>query len=540
MFPDLQTPEEMDDLAALDALDVAGAPALATDAKLSGDATPPPKNAAHGRVSRKRKETQQTDPSRTDPSAASTAAPLIAKGARGNHASYGATAPFGGFSEVSGPQSPTRGPEVRQTKKSAAAAAANRAMYASVESVKSLADDEARARAIDAAKAARSTPPTSPANATPAADEKADAEFDAFLREIDEDAPGSDHPYQPLASESSDGEASDRVLRAPPNPWAGDPRAAEGAAASPGPDFPRLGAMTLGMTSTRSPEKRSPKTSPAKGAPNAKDPRPPSSAATRAGASFKASMAAAAAAAAGSVKDSEPAAGGHGGPSDDEISADALEEELRRNARDDEEILRAFQASARADEQRAAAEAGNKNDRKQKRGAIRAEFLGDDEDDDDGHEIVGEDVFERAAARAMANKEETGSPVRRAPPEQASSQSAFDGPGWIGAGADSSSLGGFGAFGPRSNSAHTSVLAVDGSSDEEQERERVAAGRPARVPAFDDDDDTSDPDSTDADSIYDVFKAAAGPGPGPGDGTGGGEAGGDAEPVRVRVQPRAR
>ena len=102
MFPDLQTPEEMDDLAALDALDVAGAPALATDAKLSGDATPPPK-AAHGRVSRKRKETQQTDPSRTDPSAASTAAPLIAKGARGNYASYGATAPFGGFSEFPGP-----------------------------------------------------------------------------------------------------------------------------------------------------------------------------------------------------------------------------------------------------------------------------------------------------------------------------------------------------------------------------------------------------------------------------------------------------
>jgi len=513
MFPDLQTPEEMDDLAALDALDVAGAPALATDAKLSGDATPPPK-----KVSRKRKESlaQTTDPSRQTGGPASTAAPLIAKGARGNYASYGATAPFGGFSEVSGPQSPTRGPEVRQTKKSAAAAAANRAMYASVESVKSLADDEARARAIDAAKAARSTPPASPTKATPAADEKAEAEFDDFLREIDEDAPGSDHPYQPLASESSDGEASDRVLRAPPNPWAGDPRAAEGAAASPGPDFPHLGAMTLGMTSTRSPEKRSPKTSPAKGVPNAKDPRPPSSAATRAGASFKASMAAAAAAAAaGSVKDSEPAAGGHGGPSDDEISADALEEELRRNARNDEEILRAFQASARADEQRAAAEAANKaNDRKQKRGGIRAEFLGDEDDDDDGHEIVGEDVFERAAARAMANKEETGSPVRRAPPEQASSESAFDGPGWIGAGADSSSLGGFGAFGARSNSAHTSVLAVDGSSDEEQERERVAAGRPARVPAFDDDDDdTSDPDSTDADSIYDVFKAAAGPGP---------------------------
>lgn len=63
-------------------------------------------------------------------------------------------------------------------------------------------------------------------------------------------------------------------------------------------------------------------------------------------------------------------------------------------------------------------------------------------------------------------------------------------------------------MGPRSNSAHTSVLAVDGSSDEEQERERIAAGRPTRVPAFDD-DDTTDPDSTDADSIYDVFKTQA-------------------------------
>ena len=126
------------------------------------------------------------------------------------------------------------------------------------------------------------------------------------MREIDED-----HPNQPLASDESDeGEASDRVLRAPPNPWAGDPRAAVGAAASPGPDFPPLGAMTLGTaTSTRSPG-ASPKTSPAKVVPNAKAPRPPpSSAATRAGASFKASMAAAAAAAAGSVKDSEYAAG---------------------------------------------------------------------------------------------------------------------------------------------------------------------------------------------------------------------------------------
>ena len=508
MFPDLQSPEEMDDLAALDALDVAGAPALATDAKLSGDATPPPKTSR--RVKRSRvDEKSQTDPSRTDPSGAEgapapTAAPLIAKG---NHASYGATAPAGPvlLSGGSGPRSPTRGPEVRQTKKSAAAAAANRAMYASVESAKSLADDEARARAIDAAKAARSTPPASPAKvATPSADEKAETEFDAFLREIDED-----HPYQPLASdESDDGEASDGVLRAPPNPWAGDPRAAVGAAASHGPDFPPLGAMTLGTAAaTRSPEKPSPKTSPAKVVPNAKDSRPaPSSAATRAGASFKASMAAAAAAAAGSVKDSEYAAGDPTMGSDDGIPDDALEDELRRNARKDEEILRAFRASARADEQRAAAEVATQPAGADRR--IRAEFLGDEDDDeDDGHEIIGEDVFERAAVRAMANKE-VGSPARRPPPSsQSASQSAFDGPGWIGAGADSSSFGGFG-MGPRSNSAHTSVLAVDGSSDEEQERERIAAGRPARVPAFDD-DDTTDPDSTDADSIYDVFKAAA-------------------------------
>ncbi len=511
MFPDLQSPEEMDHLAALDALDVAGAPALATDAKLSGDTTPPPKTSR--RVKRIRvDEKSRSDPSRTDPSGAegppaSTAAPLIAKG---NHASYGATAPAGPvlLSGVSGAPSPTRGPEVRQTKKSAAAAAANRAMYASVESAKSLADDEARARAIDAAKAARSTPPASPAKAaTPSADEKAETEFDAFLREIDEDAPGSDHPYQPLASdESDDGEASDRVLRAPPNPWAGDPRAAVGAAASPGPDFPPLGEMTLGTAaSTRSPEKPSPKTSPAKVVPNAKDPRPPpSSAATRAGASFKASMAAAAAAAAGSVKDSEYTAGDPTMGSDDGIPDDALEDELRRNARKDEEILRAFRASARADERRAAAEVATQPAGADRR--IRAEFLGD-EDEDDGHEIIGEDVFERAAVRAMANKE-VGSPARRPPPSsQSASQSAFDGPGWIGAGADSSSFGGFG-MGPRSNSAHTSVLAVDGSSDEEQERERIAAGRPARVPAFDD-DDTTDPDSTDADSIYDVFKAKA-------------------------------
>ena len=243
------------------------------------------------------------------------------------------------------------------------------------------------------------------------------------------------------------------------------------------------------------------------GGSNAKDPRPPpSSAATRAGASFKASLAAAAAAAAGSVKDSEYTAGDPTMGSDDGIPDDALEDELRRNARKDEEILRAFRASARADEQRAAAEVATQPAGADRR--IRAEFLGtEDDDEDDGHEIIGEDVFERAAVRAMANKE-VGSPARRpSPSSQSASQSAFDGPGWIGAGADSSSFGGFG-MGPRSNSAHTSVLAVDGSSDEEQERERIAAGRPARVPAFDD-DDTTDPDSTDADSIYDVFKAAA-------------------------------
>jgi len=45
---------------------------------------------------------------------------------------------------------------------------------------------------------------------------------------------------------------------------------------------------------------------------------------------------------------------------------------------------------------------------------------------------------------------------------------------------------------------------VDGSSDEDQERARVASGVPTRAVAFDDSE--SDPDSTDADSIYDVFK----------------------------------
>ena len=85
-----------------------------------GRCYPPPKT-------RESKETQRTDPdpSRTDPSAASTAAPLRG-GARGNYASYGATEPFGGFSEGRAPVS-DEGPEVRQTK-SPPQAAANRAM----------------------------------------------------------------------------------------------------------------------------------------------------------------------------------------------------------------------------------------------------------------------------------------------------------------------------------------------------------------------------------------------------------------------------
>ena len=45
---------------------------------------------------------------------------------------------------------------------------------------------------------------------------------------------------------------------------------------------------------------------------------------------------------------------------------------------------------------------------------------------------------------------------------------------------------------------------MDGSSDEDEERARVAYGVPTRAVAFDDSE--SDPDSTDADSIYDVFK----------------------------------
>ena len=238
MFPDLQSPEEMDDLAALDALDVAGAPALATDAKLSGDATPPPKTSRRVKRVRADEKSQTEDPSRTDPSGAegapaSTAAPLIAKG---NHASYGATAPAGPvlLSGGSGPRSPTRGPEVRQTK-SPPPRRRLTARCTRPSSWPSRSRTTRRGRGRSTPRRLRDPPPASPAKAaTPAADEKAETEFDAFLREIDED-----HPYQPLASDESDeGEASDRVLRAPPNPWAGDPRAAVGAAASPGPDFP--------------------------------------------------------------------------------------------------------------------------------------------------------------------------------------------------------------------------------------------------------------------------------------------------------------
>ena len=87
------------------------APALATVPNCR-DATPPPK--ASGRVSRKRAANAQTDPSdeaaRVDRRAAhrerERTRELRRDGARGSRAPLG----------VSGPKSPTRGPEVRQTK----------------------------------------------------------------------------------------------------------------------------------------------------------------------------------------------------------------------------------------------------------------------------------------------------------------------------------------------------------------------------------------------------------------------------------------
>ena len=103
--------------------------------------------------------------------------------------------------------------------------------------------------------------------------------------------------------------------------------------------------------------------------------------------------------------------------------------------------------------------------------------------------MVAEDVFERAAARALAKRGEGGGQEgTRINPNP--NPTPFDGPGWIGADGP----------GPaRSNSfasARTSLLAVDGSSDEDEERARVASGVPTRAVAFDDSE--SDRDSTDA------------------------------------------
>ena len=197
MFPDLQG-EGLEDIEGLDTLDVSGAPSLRSDAKLAGDSTPPVKRRNKRRAA-------------ADANDASTAAPLIARGT--TKQSYGATSPAAGELKTLGsgtsPKKPPAGPgpEVRQTKKSAAAAAANRAVYASVDSVKASLvndDDVLRARAIHAARE-RSTPPIgSPARVPPpSTDQKAKEEFDAFLREVEDDSV-HDHPYQPLRSSESD------------------------------------------------------------------------------------------------------------------------------------------------------------------------------------------------------------------------------------------------------------------------------------------------------------------------------------------------
>jgi hypothetical protein len=493
MFPDLQG-EGLEDIEGLDTLDVSGAPSLRSDAKLAGDSTPPVKRRNKRRAA-------------ADANDASTAAPLIARGT--TKQSYGATSPAAGELKTLGsgtsPKKPPAGPgpEVRQTKKSAAAAAANRAVYASVDSVKASLvndDDVLRARAIHAARE-RSTPPIgSPARVPPpSTDQKAKEEFDAFLREVEDDSV-HDHPYQPLRSSESDvtsegGTSLESAqIRPPPNPWLNDPRDAEGAAGgSPGREFPPLGAMTLGGGGG-SPSRRSPsRKSPAKRTPAVGELATAPSMAAKGGASFKASMAAAAAAAAGSVVDSANVL--KDSPDADDDLLDAFSDDVDNGA-----ILRMFQAGALDNDDakretaaaRAMESAANANV-----SGFRAEFFGETTDDDDGHELVAEDVFERAAARALAKRGEGGGQEgTRINPNP--NPTPFDGPGWIGADGP----------GPaRSNSfasARTSLLAVDGSSDEDEERARVASGVPMRAVAFDDSE--SDPDSTDADSIYDVFK----------------------------------
>jgi hypothetical protein len=361
-------------------------------------------------------------------------------------------------------------------------------------------DDVLRARAIHAARE-RSTPPIgSPARVPPpSTDQKAKEEFDAFLREVEDDSV-HDHPYQPLRSSESDvtsegGTSLESAqIRPPPNPWLNDPRDAEGAAGgSPGREFPPLGAMTLGGGGG-SPSRRSPsRKSPAKRPPAVGELATAPSMAAKGGASFKASMAAAAAAAAGSVVDSANVL--KDSPDADDDLLDAFSDDVDNGA-----ILRMFQAGALDNDDakretaaaRAMESAANANV-----SGFRAEFFGETTDDDDGHELVSEDVFERAAARALAKRGEGGGQEgTRINPNP--NPTPFDGPGWIGADGP----------GPaRSNSfasARTSLLAVDGSSDEDQERARVASGVPTRAVAFDDSE--SDPDSTDADSIYDVFK----------------------------------
>ena len=104
MFPDLQTPEEMDDLAALDALDVAGARRWRLVPNCRADAHAAAQSLEKGLAQTRRK---RADGSIRRDRRESTAAPLIAKG--NGHASYGATAPAG---PGSSPESP--GPSLRR------------------------------------------------------------------------------------------------------------------------------------------------------------------------------------------------------------------------------------------------------------------------------------------------------------------------------------------------------------------------------------------------------------------------------------------
>lgn len=168
------------------------------------------------------------------------------------------------------------------------------------------------------------------------------------------------------------------------------------------------------------------------------------------GTNFKSSMAAAAAAAAAAA-----------------MAADD------GDAEEEEEEARAWMASVALE---AEAEAARK--------ALGAKMTGapvppnawerDQDGDEDGHDVVAEEVFLDAAKSGGARH------VPNAPARVDVSH------GWIG-GRPSLTHGSLPA-----SSTHTSELAVDGSSDEEEDRRRIAAGQPLRVPAFDDSDDGED------------------------------------------------